>query len=148
MNCKDKRQMKVLDFPFPSPLRWRGGGGVARGVESAAGPQRSCVESEGASRGSPLSLQLKGLAVIGTKAMSSGFFPLLSFLFFFFWHLLASNPPHPPTPPGRELQRASALASYLFGRVEIVFSSRRRSRGADTEKRGEKKKGPIEALRT
>lgn len=74
MNRKDKRQMTVPDFPPPCK-------GWVRGVECVLGPRHSCVESERASRGSPLSLQLKGLAVIGTKALSSRFFSLLASLF-------------------------------------------------------------------
>lgn len=72
--AKTKDRWKFLTFPPCEGWVW--------GVECVLGPRHSCVESERASRGSPLSLQLKGLAVIGTKALSSRFFftPCLPFL--------------------------------------------------------------------
>lgn len=95
--AKTKDRWKFLTFP---PCK---GGGVW-GVECVLGPRHSCVESEQASRGSPLSLQLKGLAVIGTKALSSRFFSLLASLFC------------------RSHTTATSMqASYLFWRVKFVL---------------------------
>lgn len=94
--AKTKDRWKFLTFRPCKGWVW--------GVECVLGPRHSCVESERASRGSPLSLQLKGLAVIGTKALSSRFFSLLASLF---------CRPHTTA--------TSMQASYLFWRVKFVL---------------------------
>lgn len=110
--AKTKDKWKFLTFPPCEGWVW--------GAECVLGPRRSCVESERASRGSPLSLQLKGLAVIGTKALSS--------CFFFFFSLLASLFCRSHT------AATSMQASYLFWRVKFVLLGILKS--ADTGKIG------------